>query len=141
MKDVRETTILEEGEVTITSARAIIGTKTYAISDILSATLTRDSSMVGCLILTLISGAFLLGLLSLGGGSGYRVAAFIFLGAAIVVGILAQPSYIVQIRSVSGNTDVLRSMDQDYLQRVVDAINDALMYRSTEREVQMVTQS
>ena len=69
------------------------------------------------------------------------MAAFIFLGAAIVVGILAQPSYIVQIRSVSGNTDVLRSMDQDYLQRVVDAINNALMYRSTEREVQMVTQS
>lgn len=141
MKDVRETTILEEGEVRITNARAILGTKTYAISDILSVTITRDSSMVGCLILTLISGAFLLGLLSLGGGSGYRVAAFIFLGAAIVVGILAQPSYIVQIRSVSGNTDVLRSMDQDFVQRVVEAINDALLYRSTEREVQMVTQS
>lgn len=141
MNDVRETIILEEGDVKITSERAIVGTKTYAISDIISVSIKRDSSMVGCLIIALISGAFLLGLLSMGGGSGYRVTAFIFLGSAAVVALLAQPNYIVQIRSIAGSTDILHSMDQDYLQRVVQAINDALAYKSTDHRVTMVAQS
>jgi hypothetical protein len=133
MNDVGEIIILEEGDVKITHRKAIIGAKTYAISDIVSVGIKRDASMVGCVIIALISVGLLLGLFS------YQVAALIFLGAAAVVALLAQPSYIVQIRSISGSADILHSIDQEYLKRVVDAINDALAYESTDK-VKMAAQ-
>jgi hypothetical protein len=127
MNDAGEIIILEEGNVKITNRKAIVGMKSYPISDIVSVGITRDATMVGCLIVALIIGGLLLVLFS------YRAAAFIFLGAAAVVALLAQPNYIVQIRSMSGSADVLHSIDRDYLTRIVDAINRALAYESKDQ--------
>jgi len=140
MNDVGEITILEEADVRITNLRAVIGTKTYALSDVISVRMTKEGSIVGCLIAALISGALLLGLFSLVSAtynSGYCFTAFIFLGAAIVVALLAQPTYNIQIRSLSGNEDILQSMDGDYLKRIVDAINDAIVYELTDDEAEV----
>jgi Family of unknown function (DUF6232) len=127
MNDAGEITILEEGNVKITNRKAIVGMKSYPISDIVSVGITRDATMLGCLIVALISGGLLLVLFS------YRAAAFLFFGAAVVVALLAQPNYIVQIRSMTGSADVLRSVDQDYLKRIVDAINRAVAYQAKEQ--------
>src|SRR5688572_3650628 len=127
MNDVGEIIILEEGNVKITNRKAMVGTKSYPISDIVSVGITRDATMVGCLIVALIVGGLLLILFS------YRAAAFIFLGAAAVVALLAQPNYIVRIRSMTGNADILHSIDRDYLTRIVDAINHALAYESKDQ--------
>jgi hypothetical protein len=127
MNDVGEITILDEGEVRITNRKAIIGTRTYAISDIISVRIKRDASLLGCLIVGLIGGGLLLGLFS------YQALAFIFFGAALVVALLAQPSYILQVRSVAGSADILHSIDQDYLKRVGEAIDEAMAYESTKK--------
>jgi len=132
MNYVSETTILEDDDVIITDRRVVIGTETYALSDLISARLTKDSSTVGCLIAGLMSGGFLLALISFV-STAYnweiRIGAFIFFGAALIVALLVSPHYIVQIRSVSGKANVLRSMDEDYLRKIVDAINGALVRR------------
>lgn len=127
MNDVGEITILEEGDVRITNRRAVLGTKTYAIADIIAVGIKRDTSLLGCLIIGLIGVGLLLGLFS------YTALAFIFFGSAVVVVLLAQPNYIMQIRSMSGNADILHSIDQDFLRRVVDAINEAKAHESTQK--------
>ena len=127
MNDTGEITILEEGDVRITNRKAILGTKTYAIPDIISVGIKRDTSLLGCLIIALIGGGLLLGLFS------YEALAVIFIGSAVVIVLLAQPNYIMQIRSMTGNTDILHSIDQDFLKRVVDAINAARAYESTQK--------
>jgi hypothetical protein len=63
------------------------------------------------------------------------LAAFIILGAALVVALLAQPNYILEIRRVSGKTDLLQSMDAEYFRRIVDAIEEAMSVRVTEDQV------
>ncbi len=132
MNDVGEITILEEADVKITTLRAVIGIKTYVLSDLISVRMTKESSMVGCLIAALFSGGLLLGLFSFVSATynlEYCSAAFIILAAALVVALLAQPNYILQIRSVSGKSDILQSMDEDYLRRIVDAIDEAMVVR------------
>jgi hypothetical protein len=127
MNDAGEITLLEEGNVKITNRKAIVGMKSYPISDIVSAGIKRDATMVGCLIVALISGGLLLVLFS------YQTIAFLLFGAAVVVALLGQPNYIVRIRSMTGTADILHSIDQDYLNRIVDAINRAVAYEAKEQ--------
>jgi hypothetical protein len=140
MNDVGEITILEEADVKITTLRAAIGTKTYVLSDLISVRMSKERSMVGCLVAALLSGGLLLGLFSFVSATynlEYCLAAFIILGAALVVALLAQPNYILQIRSVSGKTDLLQSMDEEYFKRIVDAIEEAMGGRVTVDEVKV----
>jgi hypothetical protein len=56
------------------------------------------------------------------------------IGIAIIVAsitffILAKPTYAVQIRSASGESNILRSTDQSYVQRIVGAMNQAIAGR------------
>ena len=133
MNNVRERTILEEGDVKITNLRAVIGPNTYPLTDLISVGMTKDRTAIGCAIAAFVGVGILLGLLSLVSevyNSEYCLAGIISLGAAVVVALLAPPNYILQIRSMSGKAEILRSMDEDYLRRIVDAINNALVRRA-----------
>ena len=95
--------------------------------------MTKDRTAIGCAIAAFVGVGILLGLLSLVSevyNSEYCLAGIISLGAAVVVALLAPPNYILQIRSMSGKAEILRSMDEDYLRRIVDAINNALVRRA-----------
>jgi len=132
MNDVRERIILEEGEIKITNRRVVIGANTYALSDVISVRLTKDRSGIGCAIAGFIGVGLLLGLASLVStiyNSEICLTGIISLGAAVVVALLAPPNYVLQIRSMSGKADILRSMDEDYLKRIVDAMNNAIIRR------------
>lgn len=132
MNDAGETTILEEGDVIITNRRAVIGPKTYAMSDVTSVGMTKAGSAAGCVIAALMSGGLLLGLFSFVSdiyNSQYCLTGFICLGSAMVVAFNTPPNYIIQISSMSGRADILQSMDKDYLERIIDAINDAIVAR------------
>lgn len=129
MNQIEEVTILEANNVKVTNQRAVIGTKTYSLSDDVSAGIVKDRSMVGCLMGALITGALITGLLSFANpeiSSAFRIAAAILFGAAIIVAVLAQPNYILQITSGSVKADVLQSMDRDYLEAIVDAIDQVV---------------
>ena len=138
MNQIDEVTILESNNVRVTNQRAVIGAKTYSLSDDVSAGIVKDRSMVGCLIGALIIGALITGLLSFANpeiSSGFRITAAILFGAAIIVAVLAQPNYILQITSGSVKADVLQSMDKEYLETIVNAINGVAAEALTDDEV------
>jgi len=131
MNDLRERTILEEGDVKITNRTVVIGPNTYALSDVISVRLTKDRSGIGCAMGAFISVGFLLGLFSLVStiyNSELCLTGIISLGGAVVVALLAPPNYVLQLRSMSGKAGILQSTDRDYLRRIVNAINDAVGY-------------
>lgn len=142
MNDISEITILEAGEIKITNLRAVVGTETYAISNIFSVRMTKEGSMFGCLVAALISIGVLLGLFAIvsdtisetDSSRYFLTFAFICLSSALVVALTARPNYIIQVSGPSGNFDILQSNNKDYLTNIVEAINDAILYEVTDDE-------
>jgi len=126
-----EKTFYQQGSVTITSARAVLGGKTYAMSNITSVTLTTKPAkkllpavlLIGGIALALVS---LIDLESLFmcGGIGTAMA---LIGGGLLIGI--KPTYIVKIGSASGETDALSSPKKEAMTPIVNAINEAIIAR------------
>ena len=132
MNDLYETTILQEGLVRITNRRTLIGTQTYTMSDIKSVTVTRRSKDVRPICLVL-AGTVLL-LWSIIDQTGYY-RDFFNLGIILsVIGLvllgMAKPSYVIQITSAAGASDILGSVDPRFIQRVVEAMNTVIRSRA-----------
>jgi len=152
MEDLRETIILKVNDINITNIRAVIGAKTYEISTITSVSLEEKnlSPAVGKAVV-IVSFVFLvIGFLSclaaLSSRFIHRIEYFSewprinvhFLFAAL--GLLFiflwsigfesdKPTYMVQIETPSGKTNILESKDKDYMQRIINAITDAIARR------------
>jgi|SRR5688572_6008533 len=125
MNEVSETILLDEGEVIITNQRAVIGSASHALSDIISVRMTKDSSVIGCFAAALLGGAILIGFFSFVSTQYSReifLGALVLAGAAIIVALLVPPNYILQIKSRSGRMYTLKSVDVDYLRRIMDAM-------------------
>ncbi len=131
MAELKETTILQEGPVKITSRRTLIGTITYPMSQINSVHLTRQGRNLKPL-LGIIPGLFFIGW-SLIDQTGQFMEFFNIGMAFIVVSLalvwLSKPTFAVQIGNASGDDSILRSTDQSFIQRIVDAMNIAIAHR------------
>jgi len=128
MNESIETVILEEGEIRITNRRVIIGTKSYPLADVNSVRIAKVGSTAGCVTAVLMGVGVMLGVLSFASQSNsseYGVAALLIIASALVVMLTAKPNYTIQIRSKSGRADILESMDQEYLKRILDALDSA----------------
>ena len=128
MAELKETTILQEGPVKVTSRRTIIGTITYQMSQIKSAHVTRRGRNMKPL-LGIIPGIFFITWSLLDQTSQFMEffnigVAFIAVSLALVW--LAKPTYAVQIGNSSDDDSILRSTDQSFIQRIVDAMNTAI---------------
>ena len=131
MADINEVTILEEGQVKITNLRAVIGTKTYTMSNITS--ITRKKRETGYtasfwwgvfgVLFMIISGLDFdyLWIFSING--------LMCVLAAVTVARNPKTVYIVKIGSSSGEKNVLESYDREYIKRIVDAMNEAIVRR------------
>lgn len=145
MSEIGEITILESGNIKITNRRAVLGTDSYAISNIIVARVTKEGSMVGCLVVSLISIGLLVGLFAIVSDtisetdySRYLLtAAFICVSSALVVAVTAQPNYTIQISGPFGSLEVLQSGDKNYLESIVDAIQDAISYETNGRREEL----
>lgn len=136
MPATEEQTVLEQEGIRVTNLRAVIGNKTYAMSNITSVEMGRkDPSGCGPGILILVGI-----LMAVGGGVGISEKAWgsglvwLALGVlAIVGGYLtskrAKPTYTVKVGSASGESNILGSADMDRIQRIVSAINEAIVKR------------
>jgi hypothetical protein len=129
----RETTYFQEGRVTVTNARVIIGDHTYSLSNITSVSMKRISaSYMGPLIIFLIGLGFIVCGLAADfnqGGVLWFFSSAVFIVFAIVLGYSQKDSYSVQIGSASGESNALISKDKDHIQEIVDAINTAIIER------------
>jgi hypothetical protein len=127
-----ETTILQEGLVKITNRRMLVGTMTYWMSDIRSVTVTRQERSNRPVWLIIIGLFFLLW--SVMDQTGYYTEFFNIGTVLVIVGLalilMAKPTFAVQIKGPSGETSILRSTNQDYIQRIARAMNQAIAGRA-----------
>jgi hypothetical protein len=130
MNEVSEMTILEEGNVKITNLRAIIGTKTYAMSNVTSVNLSKKTESNAPVFLIL--GGILIGIIGLTNVRDYMgclILAVLLVGGGILASKTAKPTYMVQIGSSSGESNILESQDADHIKRIVASMNDAIVRR------------
>lgn len=59
----------------------------------------------------------------------FHWSGFIVIGGAVAFWFLQKPKYTVSLSSASGNDDALTDPDKDFIFRVVDALNEAIVYR------------
>lgn len=124
-----EESIFNEGDVIVTSARFVIPTQTYALSGVTSVkNIKEEPSKKGPIILIIIGAIILLA------GLSSKAAAGILVGLAAVAGGIAwfalnKPIYHVVLSSASGEVKSLSSKDSDYISRVINALNNAIIHR------------
>jgi hypothetical protein len=119
---MEERTFFEYEDVKVTNTRFITGGQTYAMTNITSVKPfeQKPSRLGGILVL-------LLGLI-------------VFFNASFMVGLLitaAAAFYLYQQKTIfhillatsAGETKALRTYQRDYLEKVITALNDAIVYR------------
>lgn len=133
MNDASEITILKEGSVKITNLRAIIGMKTYAISNITSVnTRVSEPKMFIPVFFTVNMGICSV-LIAISNMEAYAQCLQTGLYAGIT-GILLflisrKTKYSAHIKSPAGELRILEASDRDYVERIVKAIHQAILLR------------
>ena len=125
-----ETVYHQDQNVTITNARVVIGAKTYAMANITSVSMSMRPAQTGCATWTLVGG--LAAALFFGWVSHWLtgvVIAVVTIAAAFYLAKQAKPSYLIRPGSASGETDVFASYSREYIQTLVDRINQAIIVR------------
>jgi hypothetical protein len=149
----QETIFYQDGSVLITNARAVLGARTYAMSNITSVTpavipADRTFGIIIAILGFLLTGCC--GLVSLGGltllfgdssgntstaiGGNIFIGLFVLLGLAILglgifFAIREKPTYFVRIGSASGESDALASKNYPYISKIVSSMNEAIVHR------------
>jgi hypothetical protein len=120
-----EQTFLNEGGMQVTNARFIAKGRTYPVNGITSVSLyeikPRRGAVVACVVISLI--AFFQ-------SSNFGVmAGLLFLAFAIVGWFANPPTYSVRLMTASGESDAFTAKDRDQVQRIVQALNEAIVAR------------
>jgi hypothetical protein len=131
-----EKVFFKEGNVLVTSARFVTGGTTYAMKNITSVMpIKQYQSKVPGIIACWVFGFFgaLMILISLIEKK-FVMAVIAFLVAAGLIKLMRRhlsrfkPTCIVQIRSASGETPVLTTQDEALFERVMQAVNQAIIH-------------
>jgi hypothetical protein len=126
---VEETTYYQDGQVTISNARAVLGAKTYAMTNITSVTMGEKPANRALGAVLVLAGGAGLCVGGAGDSSGALIVGVLLVIAGIALAILAKPSYIVKIGSAGGESDALIAPDKEYIQKIVNAVNEAIIKR------------
>ena len=133
MTHANEINILKEKDVKITNERAIIGTKTYAISEISSVSMDVNEPKLFLPIFFIALAGVCSVLVALSDMREYSefLTTSIYLGiAGLLFFIFSQKTkYSVRIRSASGEFKALEAVDRGHVERIVKAMNAAIAQR------------
>jgi hypothetical protein len=120
-----ETVFHTDGAVNITNARAVLGGKTYAMSNISSVTMVKKKVNI---VLVAILGIIALASLGMLGSSPITTILVIAVCAGLIY-LLVRPAYGVVLGSASGESEALVSRDRVYIEKIVNAMNEAIIHR------------
>lgn len=119
---MQEHTFFEYEDVKVTNARFISGSQTYAMSNITSVKpLEQKPSRLGGLLILLV------GLIMLT-TSAYTMGAIVAM-AAIVYLCMQKTVFHILLSTSGGDTKALKTYQRNYLNQVVAALNQAIVYR------------
>lgn len=114
-----------DNSVRITNTRAIIGGKTYAMSNITSVTIVQKKiNIVLVVILALIGLASLFFI-----GQSPIVTLVIVAACAGLIFLLVRPSYAMRLGSASGESEALVSRNKPQVEQITSAMNEAIVHR------------
>lgn len=118
-----ETTFLQEGDVTVTSARIVVGSKTYPLNGITS--IRHEKKTPGlALPITLMAIGAIIAMQPDGAFFGIPVFA---VGIAFL--FLRKPAHSIVLSSAGRDVEALSSKDKGLIEKIVVAANDAIVHR------------
>ena len=131
MTENNENIILEEGNVKITNLRAVIGAKTYAMSNVTSVNMGTKATSNAPLSIILIGIILIIGSYVIGfrDSVGCLAVALLLIVVGVYLAKNAKTTFIVRIGSASGESNILEAQDKAYIKRIVDALNEAIVRR------------
>lgn len=118
-----ESALFQEGNVTVTNARFMVGSQTYAIRNMTSVEkrIKKAPKIFWGVIGTLL---ILFGL-----GAHPRIEGLMILGAIIlVIAFFLKHKYFVVLHTSASQMQALESKDEGYINTVINALNDAILY-------------
>lgn len=119
-----ERTYYSQGGITITNARAVLGDKTYAMANVTSVSMfVQPAKRTLGILLTLC------GLLFALAGESTRMFGVLLLIIGVAIVGMAKATYFVRLGSASGETNALKDSRRAYIQKIVDALNEAIIKR------------
>ena len=127
---------LYEGGVIVTKTRFMVSGQTYAISKITSVSPEKiPASNVGPALLGLAGAVAIM--VAIGGKEEFGLPGSVLLGLLGLLGIIAsvyisvkqKPFYAVALRTSSGELKVCMSKDGDFIVRIANALNQAIVAR------------
>ncbi len=123
MENQSEIQFYQDGIVTVTQSRFVTQSKTYAMRNISSVHIFEiEKSRVAPVIMILIGVPFLFS------GDNFWIG-LIIIALGILWLISIKNEYAVRISTNAGEANSILSKDRIYVQKIVDALNDAIIYR------------
>lgn len=124
MPEPDEKVFLAEQGVTVTTTRFVVASQIFTMAGVASVTFKKINPSRVVPIIFLVIGLLLL---SAGTASIWTVLLFVVPGLALLV--YQRPKFAIVLTSASGETRALESKDEDFVRRVVSALNSAIIAR------------
>jgi hypothetical protein len=126
-----ETEYYHDATVLVTNTRAVIENKTYAMSNITSVSMAtipanRTAGII-CIVIGVIG--LVAGLSSSSSQGTCAGIGILFAIIGVVLLMVAKTQYVVRVGSASGESNALQSTDQTLIQKIVNAMNEAIIKR------------
>jgi uncharacterized protein DUF6232 len=124
-----ETTYYDEGGIKITSARAVLGGKTYSMSNITSVSASAKAPSLIVPLLLWLAGAFFVVMAVGNGGWVNWVIAAVLIAFGIFIWRVSPTMHTVRIGSASGEANAYSTNSKVMIDKIVAAINTAIIKR------------
>ena len=116
-----ETTFFDRGDVKVTNARFISGAQTYAMNNVTSVKPFVETPKRFWLIVALIVGVIMV--------PANTVIGLVIIAASAAFLYIQKTKYHLVLATAGGETKALRTYDRDYLNNVMEALNQAIIHR------------
>ena len=124
-----EQTYYQGDGVTITNSRAIMGGKTYVMANITSVAMQQIAADTSGSVNLAIVGVVVLVVSSIFSSTLIGIIGFAIIVFAIYLFLNSKPEFAVAISAASGEQKALQSPDRATIEKIVAALNEAIIHR------------
>ena len=122
-----ETTFFEGGNLTVTNARFIVGTQTFAMRGVTSVQGVEIPANYTASGLLILLGACVALTAFLNSAIGFGIFGVLLSAGGIWAACRQKPTYAVVLRTAGGEVTAYESKDRDYISQVIEALNQSII--------------